>query len=592
MLRELVKPQLHEALKVLGFQGPFVYEVKRTDHPEYGDFSTNAAFALGKTARQAPRALAERLVEQLRAQAGNPFETIEVAGGGFINFRLKKETIHEALRLILQATAHGTSSEGVGKNAQVEFVSANPTGPLTLGHGRQAVLGDVIARLLENSGYRVTREFYYNNAGSQMRMLARSVQARYLELLQRPSQFPEEGYQGEYIREIAQRIADEHGESWINAELDRFKDYAEAVIFEEIRRTLGRLFRGPPDRAFDVYYNETSLYGHGPQQPFATIEQIEKWLRAADLAYDKDDAVWFKATACGRPEDRVIVRRTGEPTYRLPDIAYHVDKLARGFDLVVDIFGADHHDTYQDVLAAIKGLCANVPELAKYDPERIRVLIHQFVTLTRGGKQVKMSKRMANYVTIDELIDEIKNTVELEAPTTEAAHTPQQLREAFAVNAVRYFYLMRNPDSHLEFDLELAIAQSKENPVYYVMYAYTRIVAIIAEFSDVFSQGSPSTPPAAPDLSLLQQPEELALIKQLDAFPEILAEAERELKPNLVTSYAFDLARLIHDFYEKHRVVDAAQPELSVARMALLRGVELVFGRLFGLLGLFAPRYM
>jgi arginyl-tRNA synthetase len=591
MLRELVESQVREALKALEFQGPFFFEVKRADRPEHGDFSTNVAFALAKAAKQTPRALAERVVGQLRAQRNSPFETVNVAGAGFINFKLKITQIQKALTHILgQAPEeYCKSNEGEGKTAQVEFVSANPTGPLTLGHGRQAVLGDVIARLLENAGYRVTREFYYNNAGSQMQKLAQSVQARYLELLQRPSQFPEDGYQGEYIREIAQRIAAEQGESWINVELDRFKDYAEAVIFEEIRRTLGRLFRCPPDRAFDVYYNETSLYGQGPQQPFATINQIEKWLRAADLAYDKDGAVWFRATALGRPEDRVIVRRTGEPTYRLPDITYHLDKLARGFDLVVDIFGSDHHDTYQDVIAALKGLCTRVPELKQYDPERIRVLIHQFVTLMRRGQPVKMSKRIANYVTIDELIDEIKNTVVADS----------KLEEAFAVNAVRYFFLMRNPDSHLEFDLDLAKAQSKENPVYYLMYAKTRISAINGESFSLGKFSPPSQPkevrikpPWTCDLSPLQQPEELALIKQLDALPEVLIEALHQLKPSLVTSYAFELAQLFHDFYEKHRVLDATNQQLTDARMALLDGVDTAFERLFGLMGLFVPSYM
>ena len=597
MLKELVKTRLQGALEALGLPEPPAYELKRSERLEHGDLSTNVAFALAKQARQAPHRLAEQLVEQLRAQSDSPFESVKVAGAGFVNFSFKLGKIHQVLAQILaqaagNGVAYGTSSTGEGQTAQVEFVSANPTGPLTLGHGRQAILGDVIARLLENAGYQVTREFYYNNAGRQMRLLGQSVQARYLEGLGRPAQFPEEGYHGEYIREIAQKIRAAEGDAWAGAETGQFKDYAEAEIFAGIRRTLGRLFRRPADQAFDIYYNESSLYGRGPQRPLATVDRITEWLRAAGLAYDKDGAVWFKATASGRPEDRVIVRRSGEPTYRLPDIAYHLDKLARGFDLIIDIFGADHHDTYQDVLAALKELCQNVPELEQYEPERIRVLIHQFVTLTRGGQQVKMSKRLANYVTIDDLIDELATTVELEKQTQEAAHTSEQLREAFAVNAVRYFFLMRNPDSHLQFDFDLAKAQSKENPVYYVMYAHTRIAAINAEYFTVFTERNTFRDPAAEDLSLLQQPEELALIKQLDAFPEVLAEALDQLRPNLITGYAFELARRFHDFYEQHRVVDASQPELSEARMALLRGIDIVFGRLFGLLGLFAPRYM
>lgn len=581
MLRELVRQKLSEALgELYGLAGEV--EVSVPERPEFGDLSSTVAFSLKETLKRAPRQIAEEIVARLDKA---PFERVEVVGPGFINCFLKPETIHQALQNILaQGYSYGKLGIGQGKRAQVEFVSANPTGPLTIGHCRQAVLGDVISRLLENAGYDVTREYYYNDAGRQMRLLGESVRARYLELLGKPVPFPEEGYHGEYIYEIARKIVGQHGADWADASVEQFTKFAEAELFAEIKRTLSRLFRRPPERVFDVYYNESWLYGQAwrdvPQQGlvFVTNDRLLEWLGELGLAYEKDGAIWFKATALGRPQDRVLVRsHTGEPTYRLPDIAYHCNKLLRGFDLIIDLFGADHQETYQDVLAAVRALWEGGKLPKECNPDKIRVLIHQWVNLLRGGQPVKMSKRAATFVTIDELIDEIKGTVELDP-----ALDTEQTREDFAVNVVRYFLLLRSADSHVNFDLDLAKQQSKDNPVYYVMYAYTRIKSIFAK--------APSW--ASYTAQPLRLPEELALIKKLDEFPQVVRDATEHLAPHFLAVYVHELAGLFHDFYEQHRVLDETNPELMHARLALCRAVQIVLERAFDLLGLQAPERM
>jgi arginyl-tRNA synthetase len=592
MLRKLVEEHLQEALQNISVSAPAI-EVTVPEKPEFGDLSSNIAFALKAQLRRSPREIAEQIAAHIDRA---PFERIEVVGPGFINFFLKPETVHHALTEVLtQGYDYGKLSVGQGKRAQVEFVSANPTGPLTIGHCRQAVLGDVISRLLENAGYDVTREYYFNDAGRQTKLLGESVKARYVELLGKPAQFPDEGYQGEYIYDIARRIQQKYGASWADAEVGQFKDFAEAELFAEIKGVLARLYRVPPEEAFDIYYNESWLYGNGPPDhpPIAcamapvTNSKFLQWLREVDLAYDKDGAVWFKATALSRPQDRVLVRsQTDEPTYRLPDMAYHANKLLRGFDLIVDIFGADHQETYQDVVAAVRALWERGKLPPECNPDKIRVLIHQWVNLFKGGQPVKMSKRMATFVTIDELIDEIKQTVELDESVAQSA-SADQWKEDFAVNVVRYFILMRSPDSHVNFDLDLAKKQSKDNPVYYVMYAATRMGSIFekAEFNSSHSQDTVN-------FSLLREQAELDLIKKLDEFSQIVYDATEHLAPHFVAVYVHELAGLFHDFYEKHRVVDAASAERTRARLALVQAIQIVLRRAFDLLGLKAPQRM
>ncbi|GIX07626.1 MAG: hypothetical protein KatS3mg115_2029 [Candidatus Poribacteria bacterium] len=388
----LVAEALRRAQQAGGLPVGAVAEVpvERPERQEHGDLATPVALGLARSARMAPRAIAERIAERLPEHPW--IERVEIAGPGFLNFFLSRRWYEEALRQVLaRGREYGRSSRYAGRRALVEFVSANPTGPLTLGHGRQAVIGDVICRLLEAVGYSVTREYYFNDAGRQMRVLAESVRCRYLEELGRPVAFPEDGYQGEYIREIARELVREHGAALADLEdLRPFQAKAVAVIFEEIRRTLKRL-----GVQFDSYFNEHKLFEE------SAVQRVLDDLAARGLLYEKDGALWFRATALGRPQDRVFVRSTGdrEPTYRVPDIAYHRNKIERGYDLIVDIFGADHIEEFPDVKAALEGL--------GYRTDHLVALFHQFVTITRDGEVVKMSTRRANFVTLDELIDEV-----------------------------------------------------------------------------------------------------------------------------------------------------------------------------------------
>jgi arginyl-tRNA synthetase len=426
----------------------------------------------------------------------------------------------------------------------VEFVSANPTGPLTIGHGRQAVLGDTIANFLEWVGYRVTREYYFNNAGRQMRVLGESVRLRYLELLGEPVEFPEDHYQGEYIRDIARHILKKYGDSLKDSsDITIFKDTAEQLIFQDIKKTLARL-----GIEFDSFFNEKDLYDNGD------IEQVIQFFKEKGLAYEKDGALWFKSTEFGLEKDRVIVKSTGEPTYRLPDIAYHRTKFERGYDLIVDLFGADHISTYPDVLAGLKAL--------GYDTSRVKVLIHQFVTLYRGKEKVKMSTRKATFVTLDELLDEV------------------------GADVTRWFFLMRSMDSHLNFDLELAKTQSDENPVYYNQYAHARICSILrnAEEQGVRFQNTRA-------FHRLQDPAELDLMKKLREFPGMVEHIAREYTPHQLTQYLSEVSTAFHKFYTECRVL-SDDAELTQARLGLCLATKTVLANGFKILGVSAPERM
>ncbi len=519
----------------------------------HGDITTNVALLLAKSVGKNPRAVAQEIVSAMHIDPES-VAMVEIAGPGFINFRFTERFFTQQLRTVLmQGSDFGKSTVGGGKKTQVEFVSANPTGPLSVGHGRQAAIGDTIANLLEWTGHDVTREYYYNNAGRQMRLLAESTYARYRQLLDPAFPFPEDGYQGEYIKEIAERLRSERGDLLCKVERDEAvricQAGAEEILFEGIKNALARM-----GVIFDVFYNEDSLYTSGK------IKEVVSEFRARGLAYDKDGAVWLKATALGLEQDRVIVKSTGEPTYRLPDIAYHREKFRRGFELVVDIFGADHIATFPDVIAGVKAL--------GYDAEKVKVVIHQFVTLMRDGQQVKMSKRAANFVTLDELIEEV------------------------GPDAVRFFFLMRSVSSHLEFDLNLAKEQSEKNPVYYVQYAHARIASILrfAEGEGLL-QASSSAVYSTTDLTLLKQPEEIALIKLLLDLPDTIESACFSYEPQRLTNYLHDVATAFHRFYHEHRVV-TPERELSAARLALSLASKIVLANGCKILGITAPERM
>ena len=543
-MKEFLRTQFSAALRALGIPAdvPILFEKPRA--AEHGDLTTNVAMVIAKKAGRKPRELA---VDIVRSLAIDPtlIRAIEVAGPGFINISLTDKFYRTQLQeLIGHSDTYGRSGVGAGKKVQVEFVSANPTGPLTVGHGRGAVFGDTIARLLEWTGHEVTREYYFNNAGRQMRILGDSVRLRYLELLGDPVHFPEDYYQGEYITEIARHLAEEQGDRLRGEPAEgRFKLQAEQEIFDDIKKTLRSI-----GIDFASYYNEKSLYDDGK------IADVIAAFRSKGLAYDQDGAIWFKTSALGSEKDKVIVKSSGEPTYRLPDIAYHREKFRRGYDLMIDVFGADHVATYPDVLAGLRAL--------DLDERKVKVLIHQFVTITQNGEVVKMSTRKANFITLDELIAEV------------------------GADVVRYFFLMRTISSHLNFDLGLAKQQSDENPVYYLQYAHARICSILR-----YAGSRGEVPPAGVNYELLTAPAELDLVKALLQFPEMVESCALTFEPHRLADYLHALAGIFHRFYHEHRVVTEDQA-LTAARLALCFATRSVLRNGFSILGIGAPEQM
>jgi len=522
------------------------YTVEVPKREGQGDFSTNMAMVLAGLEKKNPRQLAAGIMGYLEEHEGF-VERVEAAGPGFVNIYLCREVWHGAIAVIAdRGESYGSSDIGAGRRVMVEFVSANPTGPLSIGHGRQAILGDAIARLLEKTGHQVYREYYYNDAGRQMRVLGESTRARYLEALGLDFTFPEDGYQGEYIGDIARSLIDEQGDALKDHEdVTPFKKKAEEHIFADISATLERM-----GIIFDNYFNEQSLYRDGH------IDEVVEELRGKELVYEKEGATWFKTTEFGQEQDRVIIKSSGEPTYRLPDIAYHREKFKRDFDWLIDIFGADHIATVPDVLAGVQAL--------GYDDSKIKVLLHQFVTLTRDGKQVKMSTRKATFVTVDELLDMV------------------------GVDVARFFFMMRKADSQLEFDLGLATQESQENPVYYVQYGHARLCSILrqAEEKGVQVPGHEEI-----DIALLSEPEDLVLLKSMAAFPGLIESAALELAPHRVIFYLIELAGQFHSYYNKHKVL-SEDAELSRARLVLVSALRTVFGNGLRYVGLSAPEQM
>lgn len=552
-MKKYLEQKIREALSSLPYGSDVRITFERPRQDQHGDLTSNIAMLLAKSAGKNPRLLAQEITAVLRLDA-ETVTRVEIAGPGFINFHFADSFFTRRLRLVLdQRERFGRSNEGGGQKTQVEFVSANPTGPLSVGHGRQAAIGDTIATLLEWTGHNVTREYYYNNAGRQMRKLAESTYARYRQLSDPAFPFPEDGYQGDYIREIAESLSKEHGKSLEAGDLEKAlklcQEVSERVLFEAIKNVLGRM-----GVRFDVFFNEDSLYHDG------TIKDVVEAFRKKDLAYDKDGAVWFKTTALGLDQDRVIVKSSGEPTYRLPDIAYHRSKFQRGFELIVDIFGADHIATIPDVLAGIEAL--------GYDRQKVKVVIHQFVTLLRDGQQVKMSKRAANFVTLEELIDEAGS------------------------DAVRFFFVMRAISSHLEFDLNLAKEQSEKNPVYYLQYAHARIASIL-RFAESENLVRPNDPEGfnAMEPALLKESSEVALAKLLLEFPEVVRSSAFGFEPHWLPTYLGDVAGAFHKFYHEHRVV-TPDAGISLARLALCRCTQIVLGNGLQILGISAPERM
>jgi arginyl-tRNA synthetase len=521
--------------------------VERPRDPAHGDYATNVALALAKAARRNPRDLAEALAAALATAVPDLLESAQIAGPGFINMRLSAPARQQVVRSILHAQeGYGRCDLRKGERVIVEFVSANPTGPLHVGHGRQAALGDAIANLLESQGCEVTREFYYNDAGQQIQNLAVSVRARAHEILGESGEFPEDGYRGEYIRELAQRYLDEVGNDL--SDVESIRRYAVAELRKEQDRDLAAF-----GVAFDRYYLESSLYTDGRVD--ATVGKLVE----SGATYEHEGALWLRTTDFGDDKDRVMRKSDGGYTYFVPDVAYHVTKFERGYDRALNIQGSDHHGTIARVRAGLQAIGIGVP--AGY-PDYV---LHKMVTVIRGGCEVKISKRAGSYVTLRDLIDEAGR------------------------DAVRFFLVSRRADSEFVFDIDLARSQSEDNPVYYVQYAHARVASVLRQAGLSFEEARATLSDA--DLSPLVSRYEEALLRRLADFPDEVALAAREFAPHQVTSHLKDLAQEFHSYYNAERfLVD--EPLLRNARLALIVAAGQVLRNGLTLLGIGAPDEM
>jgi arginyl-tRNA synthetase len=525
------------------------FTVEAPREKEHGDFATNLALLLAKSARIAPRKAAEILVQNLTPTM-DWLEKIEIAGPGFINFYLKKNWVYQAIPQIIAANEdYGRVKIGKGQKVQVEFVSANPTGLLHLGNARGAALGDSIAAILGFAGYDVTREFYINDAGKQIENFGLSLEARYLQLSGRQVSFPEEGYHGEDILESVRNFMALVGDRYLDAGPEERRSalvkYALAEKISAIQKVLGDF-----GVKYDVWFSEQSLHDTGE------VQDALDYLKGQGYICESDEARWFKATDFGLEKDEVVVRANGIPTYFAADIAYHRNKFQRGFTRVINIWGADHHGH----VARIKGAVAALG----YDPAALDVVIMQLVRLYKGGEIVRMSKRTGQFVTLEELLEDVGK------------------------DAARYFFVMRSPDSHLDFDLDLARAETNDNPVYYIQYAHARICSILRQHGE---QGGLMPQPSGVDFELLKEEYELALARKLADFPEEVASAALNLAPQRIARYIHELAGLLHSFYNSHRVITSDQ-ELTMARLTLVDATRITLQNGLGLLGLTAPERM
>lgn len=561
-LQGLFQKILKEYAREKGFSLPegFQAEFNLSHDPAHGDLTTAVAFRLAKLAQNKPARIAEELVflfeKELQGQEPNrrPVSRWEVAGGGHLNFFIPSSRLAQVLIEIQEkGIDYGKSDSGRGKKVLIEFVSANPTGPLTIAHGRQAVVGDALARILEATGFCVTKEYYLNDTGRQIELLGESLWARYCSLFGAEVSIPEGGYHGEYLKEIAGRLREKKGESILKETRDRAieecTEFAIVQILQGIQEDLKKV-----RVEFDSYQSERSL--RNEKEVEKAIELLEK----TKGVYREEGALWFRSTPFGDDKDRVLRKKTGEYTYLAPDIAYHRLKFERGFVRMINLWGPDHHGYVPRLKAACRAL--------GHDPERLKILIVQLVTLYRKGKPVRMSTRAGEFVTLRELFEEV------------------------GVDATRFFFLLRRIESHLDFDLDLAKTQSDENPVYYLQYAHARISSIL-KFAKTKSPGLnlPGAGAGDPNLGLLKAPEEAELMKKLQEYPEVLAHAAEGLEPYRVVEYLRELAAQFHKFYTFHRVVTEDE-ELTRARLLLAGAVRIVLRNGLAVLGVSPPETM
>lgn len=517
------------------------------NNKDNGDYATNIAMQLTKLAKKPPRAIAEAILEKLNTD-GTSIESIEIAGPGFINIKLKTDYLGGIVKTVLdQGENYGRSNFGNKQKVQVEFVSANPTGDLHLGHARGASLGDSLSNVLDFAGYDVAREYYINDAGNQVHNLANSVEARYFQALGLDKEMPEDGYQGPDIINIGKMLAAEYGNKYVNTPDEEryafFRQYGLEHELEKLKTDLAN-FRV----SFDVWFSETSLYENGK------IDVALDKLRANGHVFEEDGATWFRSTTFGDDKDRVLIKNDGTYTYLTPDIAYHEDKLFRGFDKLINIWGADHHGYIPRMKAAIEAL--------GYGNDTLEVSVVQMVQLYKDGEKFKMSKRTGKAVTLRELVEEV------------------------GLDAVRYFFAMRSGDSQMDFDLDLAISQSNENPVYYAQYAHARISSILRQADENGMAVS------VDNVSLLQAEKELELLKKIGDFPQVISDAARIRSPHRVATYIQELAATFHSFYNAEKVLDPDNRELSEARLALITITRTTIANALKLIGVSAPEKM
>ena len=552
---------IENAVKHLGISIPeIVIELPKEE--SFGDLATPAAMSLAKILKKPPRKVAEDIVNEIKKIPPTPpllkggeggldiFEKIEIAAPGFINFTFSKPYIYSELKsLIKDGSGFLRADIGKGRRIQIEFVSANPTGPLHLGHGRGAAVGSALSNLLSAAGYKVEKEFYVNDAGRQVKLLGLSVFARYNQLLGIDYPSPEDGYKGFYIEDIANKVIKNYGNKYAEASIEEagefFTDFSYRLMLEGIKQDLKEF-----GIIFDAWQSERELYEKGE------VAQSINDLKEHDYIYEEEGAVWFRSTAFGDDKDRVVIKKDGTHTYFAPDIAYHRKKIQKGFDEIIDIWGADHHGYIPRMQAVIQAL--------GYPMASLKVLLVQMVSLLRGGKPVQMSKRAGEFVTLKEVIDEV------------------------GADTTKFIFLTRRPDSHLEFDLEAAKAQSAENPVFYVQYANARINSI---FSHAKEQGINIEKLADAELSLLSLPEEIKIIKKLLSYQMAFEGAVIAHEPHRITFYLQELAGMFHPYYHRNKVV-TDDANLTKARLALCEAVRIVLKDGFEILGLSAPERM
>lgn len=580
LVREKVMGALHDALWLAKRKGQLMIDPFPTvsldlpKRPEWGDLATTVAMLLASVEKRPPYDVAQIILENLQQTA--IFDRVEIARPGFLNMTVKRDLWLKVLSEIdAQGEHYGRSDIGQGRRVLVEFVSANPTGPLHVGHGRGAAVGHALSGLLRAAGYDVVTEYYINDAGRQMKLLGASVHARYLEQHGRVAVFPEDGYRGDYIEQVATRLGKRLGSSLLTLSAEqaetRCREFAGESLLQLIQEDLARF-----GVTFDSWFSEASLVNTG------VVDRVLDELRAKGLLFEEDGALWFRSSALGDDKDRVVRKQEGDWTYLASDIAYHRDKLMRGYDLLVDVWGADHHGYIGRMEAAVQAY--------GHPKERLRVVLVQMVNLLRGGKKVEMSKRAGEFITMREVMDEV------------------------GVDAAKFFFLMRRSDSHLDFDLDLAKQQSAENPVYYVQYAHARLSSL---FRVAEERGIPVPKPHETILDVLTDPDELRLIRKLSAYPSVVQGSATALEPHRMTFYLQELAGLLHTFYYKHRIMPAAvemepedqgfvaagdrtaqplreivTPQRTAARLAMMRQVQQVIKNGLTLLGISAPDRM